>query len=579
MKEKKYLIITLSIVLLTLVGTTYAYFSSVIVGDKKNITVDMAELKIIFTNGDAIEASDVYAEDNLDIVKTFSVENKTRNEYKYNIVIEDLVNTFKTTGYLVYKITSDDGGYNMTDFEDVPKSLSVEDVILANYINIPARSIHTYTIEIKYINSEIINQNKDLGAKLNGKIFISRGTRNLSHAILEDNPTISSRSDFTQINSSNTTGTIYRATTNQSYDNSEIYYYSGNTTNNWMKILEPTICTYNRKEVTYVSDFNNRLVKKSNITESECTSTNVCNLNDKYYYVGLSEEECVQVGGTLTTNDATYVHSDKATYWRIIKMNMSESYSPISLLYSGTGLNTTEGYIASSKFNENADDPMYVGYMYGTSGSLENNRTNDNKSTIYKTIIEWLQNHHISSSNILDFYYDRSVPNNDYSLTNSFNYGTYTRLTNFNPSFVIHSDGQGNILDQNYEYDSTYRSINVGLITADEIALAGGVLGKDNPNAWYNTNANGKSITNGSSWWTISPKGFNIVSDGSSTLSAFNYSITGKGAISENIVTEELYIRPVIIMAGTSTTIYGSGTPENPYEIDYENTEFVNLKY
>ena len=73
MKEKKYLIITLSIVLLTLVGTTYAYFSSVIVGDKKNITVDMAELKIIFTNGDAIEASDVYAEDNLDIVKTFSV--------------------------------------------------------------------------------------------------------------------------------------------------------------------------------------------------------------------------------------------------------------------------------------------------------------------------------------------------------------------------------------------------------------------------------------------------------------------------------------------------------------------------
>ena len=104
-------------------------------------------------------------------------------------------------------------------------------------------------------------------------------------------------------------------------------------------------------------------------------------------------------------------------------------------------------------------------------------------------------------------------------------------------------------------------------------------MDKDNPNAWYNTNANGKSITNGSSWWTISPKGFNIVSDGSSTLSAFNYSITGKGAISENIVTEELYIRPVIILAGTSTTIYGSGTPENPYEIDYENTEFVDIKY
>ena len=174
MKEKKYLIITLSIVLLTLVGTTYAYFSSVIVGDKKNITVDMAELKIIFTNGDAIEASDVYAEDNLDIVKTFSVENKTKNEYKYNIVIEDLVNTFKTTGYLVYKITSDDGGYNMTEFKDVPKSLTATNTILAYSVSIPAKSIQNYTIEIKYINSINNNQDEDQGAKLSGKLYITK---------------------------------------------------------------------------------------------------------------------------------------------------------------------------------------------------------------------------------------------------------------------------------------------------------------------------------------------------------------------------------------------------------------------
>ena len=105
MKEKKYLIIGIIIVLLTLIGVSYAYFSTIITGNKKKVTMTSAGLKIIFTNGDAIEASDVYAEDNLDIIKTFSVENKTKNEYKYNIVIEDLVNTFKTTGYLVYKIT------------------------------------------------------------------------------------------------------------------------------------------------------------------------------------------------------------------------------------------------------------------------------------------------------------------------------------------------------------------------------------------------------------------------------------------------------------------------------------------
>ena len=73
MKEKKYLILGIATVLITLIGVTYAYFTARIIGDRKNVTVDMAELKIIFTNGDAIETSDVYAEDNLDIVKTFSV--------------------------------------------------------------------------------------------------------------------------------------------------------------------------------------------------------------------------------------------------------------------------------------------------------------------------------------------------------------------------------------------------------------------------------------------------------------------------------------------------------------------------
>ena len=55
MKEKKYLILGIATVLITLIGVTYAYFTARIIGDRKNVTVDMAELKIIFTNEDAIE--------------------------------------------------------------------------------------------------------------------------------------------------------------------------------------------------------------------------------------------------------------------------------------------------------------------------------------------------------------------------------------------------------------------------------------------------------------------------------------------------------------------------------------------
>ena len=73
MKEKKYLILGITTSIIILMGASYAYFTTRIEGNRKDFTIDMSELKIIFTNGDAIEASDVYAEDNLDIVKTFSV--------------------------------------------------------------------------------------------------------------------------------------------------------------------------------------------------------------------------------------------------------------------------------------------------------------------------------------------------------------------------------------------------------------------------------------------------------------------------------------------------------------------------
>ena len=76
-KEVKYLYGGIIFGILAIIGVTYAFFSASIVGDRKNVSVDMADLKIIFTNGDAIEANDISAEDDLDITKTFSVENKT----------------------------------------------------------------------------------------------------------------------------------------------------------------------------------------------------------------------------------------------------------------------------------------------------------------------------------------------------------------------------------------------------------------------------------------------------------------------------------------------------------------------
>ena len=559
MKEKKYLIIGIIIVLLTLIGVSYAYFSTIITGNKKKVTMTSAGLKIIFTNGDAIEASDVYAEDNLDIIKTFSVENKTKNEYKYNIVIEDLVNTFKTTGYLVYKITSDDGGYNMTKFKDVPKSLSATDTGLAYNVSIPANTKHNYNIEIKYLYSETENQSSDMGKTLSGKLFISDGTwPTLSYKIFENNPTISERTDFSTTFTENTTGTLFK--TNKTEDGSDVYYYSGNTTNNWVKFGD-TSCTYNGYRVYYYDDEignkRNNTYVVTGIKKEECLSTNVCIINQGLgdnYVVGLTD--CKN-----STNEKATYNESAGIYWRIIRINENGS---IRMLYSGTSPDTTEGYVELSSFNWSNNDPMYVGYYYGTSGSLANNRSYYNNSKIKDSVYGWYAKFlkfRTSFVNTSDNLYcnDKSVYNDLYSMNNAFNYGVYTRLNNFTPTYLCGGNGTGGLFETTQaDYDLTDK---IGLMTADEIVFAGGSInsGLTNPYAWYYTNSEGNSITNSSSWWTMSPSKW----DGTK---ANVWIVDGNGKLDENgNVSTSYAVRPVISVYSDVYVMSGNGTPENPY--------------
>ena len=587
MKEKKYLILGLSMVLLTIIGVTFAYFSTNIIGDRKNITVGMSELKIIFNNGDDIVAENFYAEDNIDIVKTFSVENKTRNEYKYDIVIEDLVNTFVTTGFLVYKITSNDGGYNMTEFADVPKSNTETNIGLVYNISIPAKGVHNYTIEVKYINSETIDQNVDQEKTLSGKIFIRKFTKmpTLAEAMLRDNPTISERADFSVTNTENTTGTLYK--TNKTEDGSDVYYYSGNTINNWVKFGKETktSCTYNGVEVTY-ANLTSQIIRNVE-SESECISTNICSVigDDTIYAVGLTEEECGQVRGTWTTDKATYNGIiEKHFYWRIIRTNEDGS---IKMLYSGTSPDTKDADIGDgSAYNSSENDPMYVGYMYGTTGSLANNRTNVNDSKIKAYVDEWYENNllnyydkYISKSAI--YCNDRSVQNNNYSISNWFDYGAYTRLSNYTPTYKCGGNGNNGLFESIQAIADKFSASTDGggngqlkypiaLMTADEVSFAGGVWQTNltSPYAWYYTNSQGESIMDSSDWYSMSPRRW-------TGSYAFVSSVCGSGnpGYISNISTKDMYaVRPVISISECAKVKSGSGLPFDPYVIDYDNS-------
>ena len=332
----------------------------------------------------------------------------------------------------------------------------------------------------------------------------------LTRAMLRDNTTIKERTDFSVANVANTTGTIYK--TNKTEDGSYVYYYSGNTTNNWVKF-----------------------------------------------------------GGF---------------YWRIIRTNEDGS---VRMLYSGTNHDTTSGYIGRSSYDSSVyddstldDDPMYVGYMYGTTGSLSNNRLNTNSSTIKATIDTWYQNNLLTNydkyiSKTAIYCNDRSVGIGTYSTGSSFYYGGFTRLNrNKVPSYKCGANAGNGLFETTQATADKFSASTEGggngqltypvaLMTADEISFAGGLWNTSlsSPYAWYYTNSASGSITGTNWWWLLSPSYWN-----SDPYMFYVYGSDIPGYLNADKVNYLTAVRPVISLSSCTTIKSGNGTPTDPYVVD-----------
>ena len=569
--QKKQTILVVASLLVVVLSVTLAYFTAQIIGEGKNISVTSADLKIVFTDTDGnIEGNNITP--GWSNSKTFTVKNESNGTYKYDIIIKDLVNTFKTYKYLQYKITSTDGGYNMTDYSYLPKSSTKEDVALAYEVSIDKGKTHTYTIEIKYVNDEYVDQSIDMNKNLSGTIYIREFTKpimKLTDKLMADNPTIGTRTTFTAFTETNTKR-LYKATeqigTNESKD---VYYFAGDAKNNWVKFGKTTesSCTYKGKEVIYVNRTNQTIKTPQN--ETECTSTNIC-YGGGDYVVGLTESECSGMDSTKwITEKATWnVTSTKDIYWRIIRTNADGS---IKLLYAGTSPDTDKAYVGASAFNTTYNDPMYVGYKYGTTGSLENNRLNTNDSTIKTYVDNWYKNNLTAYTKYLsnDAVYcnDRNLASGStYSTTKPFNYASYERI--YTSIYLTNQPTYNctNVSDA-FSVNNTSAKLDypVGLMTIDELNYAGGEFNTSltAPYAWYYTNAKGESSYSDLEFWSLSPfEWYRSRLDewkvlGSSDPGRLNgFGVSSMGAV-----------RPLVSLSSCNLISRGNGGPENPYEI------------
>ena len=276
--------------------------------------------------------------------------------------------------------------------------------------------------------------------------------------------------------------------------------------------------------------------------------------NPTYYYRGSVENNYVKFAGY---------------YWRIIRINSNGS---IRMIYDGTsahsnGDESVDRQYKTSEFNSVYTDNMYVGYMY-----TQNETNGLSKSSTIKNVND---NFYITNlmnyKNIMDvnsgYCNDRrtiKTRNNSGLGQNDTYYQGYQRMVYSKPElscqdvdlFTFSSSLVGN----------NALTYPIGLITMDELLLAGFGGGAFEGVIVYQKKGYNTFLNTGNYYWTMAPVyGTYAIGDASWTTSVF---LKADNRINDFVVTaNKAYLRPVINIR-SDVTITGRGTMTDPYVVN-----------
>ena len=316
-------------------------------------------------------------------------------------------------------------------------------------------------------------------------------------------------------------------------------------------VTSNTTCNIN---VSYMKLYDKLLADKSTrltrtdfstVLTTDNTNTLYTSTEDSktvYYFAGNATDNWVQFGGY---------------YWRIIRTN---SDGGVRLLYHGTSTTAENAYIGESAFNNSYNNIAYVSYMYGSTGSIANARTNQTNSSTIKTAIDnWYKGN--LNTNYGKYLSTTAVYCNDRSTSDNTYFGAYTRLkTNKTPSYdcaatedkftADTSTGNGKL---------TYP---IALMTSDEVSFAGGLWGT-NAQTWYYYNSAKGSSTGSTLWWLLSPASGNV----SYAYVFFVVGSSNPGFLSSTYVSHTYGVRPALSLKSCVKYESGNGSASDPYTI------------
>ena len=266
-----------------------------------------------------------------------------------------------------------------------------------------------------------------------------------------------------------------------------------------------------------------------------------------YYYRGAVPDNWVSFAGFL---------------WRVIRVNGDNT---VRMIYSGTTDNHTgEGtQIGKSAFNSTYNSPKYVGYMYGDSDTTENEAfKNKNDSTIKGYIDNWYKDNLSSYSSLIAdevFCNDRTLASGStYSTSGGFDYAAGERLeTNKSPQLTCPNLARDGFTTTTASIGNKALTYPVGLIMADEVSLAGGVMYTYN-NSYY--------LYTGQWWyWALSPSRWcDAIQLGTD---AYVFDVLDDGELRDYNVGYSGGVRPVVSLKTSTLVTKGTGTETDPYVV------------
>ena len=315
--------------------------------------------------------------------------------------------------------------------------------------------------------------------------------------------------------------------------------------------------------------------------------------------------------GAVTNNFVEYANM----CWRIVRVTGDGSIKLVLYNYNGlTSTNNTpsgstpcnvtgndyafaryKGDTYESAFSLGLVDNASVGFMYGTAGasSYAETHANTNASTILTNLNKWYTNvlskqANFSDSQLADTIWcnDKSVVTdatfNPYGLILGTNYGYAKNLNYYSaakrliqassldvvggigPSLICPNDNNGGKLSKFTVSDTEYGNgalsgyAKVGLLTVDEIAFAGGAEYMSNSTYYIQGNSNS------SVWWSLSPDSF--YGDGASVwyVDGSEAYLVGDSA--------DVYggVRPSLSLQSGVKISSGEGITTNPYKVVME---------